>query len=122
MWYWSCLSSDSGGSTAVYHECSRSGSVLESIKLIRVVVTTAPFCRDARCARTHADRGGPPNSSVRRPTLLRVRRLVPGQHLHELTDLAGSRLGRLDGAEPVNQGEPVGRGEDLEHPLRLRVR
>src|SRR3954464_10098776 len=53
--------------------------------------------------------------------LLRVERLAAHQHLYHLGDLAGPALSALHALDAMDQREPVGAREHLEHRLRVRL-
>ena len=67
-----------------------------------------------------------PASALARPSgatrLLRVERLAARQHLHHLGDLAGPALSALHALDAMDQREPVGAREHVEHRLRVRLR
>ncbi len=54
--------------------------------------------------------------------LLRVERLAARQHLHHLCDLAGPAFSALHALDAMDQREPVGAREHVEHRLRVRLR
>src|SRR3954454_683156 len=56
------------------------------------------------------------------PRLLRVERLAARQHLHHPGDLAGPALSALHALDAMDQREPVGAREHVEHRLRVRLR
>src|SRR4051794_9730727 len=56
------------------------------------------------------------------PRLLWVERLAARQHLDHLGDLAGPALSALHALDAMDQREPVGAREHLEHRLRVRLR
>jgi hypothetical protein len=61
------------------------------------------------------------NASPRWSRGLRVDRLAPGQHLHELFDASGSGLDPLCVSDPIQNGVPIRTGQCLEYCLGLRV-
>lgn len=62
-----------------------------------------------------------PFGSTRRQPPLRIHRLAPRQHGHEVLDAPRSGLRPLGLADPLEHGVAVLAGQDLEHRLGVRV-